>query len=62
MIEAAYAPAPEGNREVAANKAAFDQKVTDIREHPALSDVTKKRYLNEAYQEAQARYEELPAR
>ena len=40
---------PEGSEEVAANKAAFECRVEEIRSHPDYSDEAKKRYLAEAY-------------
>ena len=55
------APMPEGGQERAANKAAFDRKVADIRNHPDLSDEAKKRYLAEAYEEAKEKDDQIVA-
>jgi hypothetical protein len=49
------------NPERAANKAAFDEKVAQIRNHPDLSDEAKRRYLAEAWEEAQSKDQEILA-
>jgi hypothetical protein len=51
--------APEVNPEVAANKAAFERRVEDVRNHPDWSDEAKKRYLTEAYEEAMEKHGRL---
>ena len=52
---------PEGSEEVAANKAAFECRVEEIRSHPDYSDEAKKRYLAEAYEDAMERHNQLMA-
>jgi hypothetical protein len=52
---------PEGSQERAKNKAAFDRRVEEIRNHPDLSQEAKKRYLSEAWEEAQAKDQEIVA-
>jgi hypothetical protein len=64
MTEATVSPdvqGPEGSQEVAANKAAFERRVEEIRSHPDYSDEAKKRYLAEAYEEAMERHDQLIA-
>jgi hypothetical protein len=62
MTEATTTEAPAtGNPEVAANKAAFDQRIDDLRNHSDLSDEAKRRYMAEAYEEAMERHNQLIA-
>jgi hypothetical protein len=53
--------APEGNPEVAANKAAFERRVEEVRNHPDWTDEAKKRCLAEAYEEAMEKHDQLIA-
>lgn len=53
--------APQMNPERAKNKATFDQRVQDIRNHPELSDEAKQRYIAEAYEEHSAKEQALLA-
>ena len=53
--------APESNPEGAADNAAFERRVEDIRNHPDWSDEAKKRFLSEAFEEAMEKHDQLIA-